>query len=133
MRRVAAVGWLLLAAVVWLTGCSTQRPPDPSRLTDIFVKDFHSDDPKGCTVADVALTHAKAQDSFRRSRVIGKRALDENYPVAPCWIEGVGAHRGQPCTWRITAAHTGTLTCGAHTAYLACPNCEDLFGTRSPA
>lgn len=119
---------LAAAMLVWLTGCSTQtETAPPTRLTEVFIKDFRSLAPTECTASDVALTHSEVETFFGRARHLTRKQVADNYPTAPCFIEGTLKTGGSLCEWRVTAAATGFILCGAQEWHYACDDCADLF------
>ena len=119
---------LATALLAWLTGCSPQaETAPPSRLTEVFVKDFRSLAPAECTTADVALTHTEAETFFKRARHMTRKQVSDNYPTAPCFIEGTLKASGRLCEWRVTAAATGYIVCDGQEWHYACDDCGDLF------
>ncbi|WP_230970221.1 hypothetical protein [Nitrogeniibacter aestuarii] len=120
---------LLIGLSLALAGCASGPARlDTTHLSAVYIADFTSSDPKGCTTADVDLTHDEAHVFFRRARQLSEKALADHYPLAPCRIEGTLKHDGQPCDFDISAAMTGSITCGERRWFFACEDCGDLFG-----
>lgn len=123
LRATFAAASLLLAAA-----CAGTQGFNATLLEEVFVKDFESDEPKGCTTADVPLGHAQARAFLQRAVELDHKTLNDNYPVAPCRLVGTARYGGRACDWSISAASTGWLECGQKRRYLACDDCKDLFG-----
>lgn len=98
-----------------------------TRLTDVFIADFTSTDPAGCTTADVNLTHSEAKAFFDRAMPMSAKQVADHYPLAPCKVEGTLKRNGQQCDFEISAAMTGQIQCGGTTWHFACDDCDDLF------
>lgn len=96
-------------------------------MESLVIKDFTSTAPAACTTADVDLTNAEARQFFQRATPVSYRQLQDDYPHAPCRLEGALLHRGQLCGWSISAAGTGSIVCGARAWYFACDDCDDLL------
>lgn len=96
-------------------------------VENLVIKDFTSSDPAACTTADVDLTNAEAHQFFQRAIQISYRQLQDDYPLAPCRLEGTLIYRGQLCAWTISAAGTGSIVCRERTWHFACDNCQDLL------
>jgi hypothetical protein len=96
-------------------------------VENLVIKDFTSSDPAACTTADVDLTNAEARQFFQRAIQISYRQLQDDYPLAPCRLEGTLTYRGQLCEWTISAAGTGSIVCRKRTWHLACDDCQDLL------
>ncbi|WP_333858877.1 hypothetical protein [Denitromonas sp.] len=125
-----------LAVALLTAACaSTSAPLDTTRLSAVYVQDFTSSEPTACTTADVDLTHAEAQAFFKRARQLDARTLSDNYPVAPCQIEGTLKAGKRLCDWQISAAATGVIRCEGDVWFFACDDCGDLFAstTSTPA
>lgn len=119
---------LLIGLSLLLGACAgAQSRLNTTQLTDVYIADFSSSEPAGCTTADVALTNDEAHVFFRKAKQLGEKALADNYPLAPCRVEGTLKRDGQPCDFQISAAMTGSITCGEHRWFFACEDCEDLF------
>lgn len=121
---------LVTALLVWLSGCSQQVEAPPARLTEVFVKDFHSLEPTACTTSDVALTHSEVETFFTRAQHMTRKQVSDNYPTAPCYIEGTLKTGDKLCEWRVTAAATGFIACGGQEWHYACDDCGDLLSDR---
>ncbi|MGQ5490237.1 hypothetical protein ACUH78_15435 [Thauera sp. ZXT1-4] len=121
-----ALGTLLVTS---LLGCSRLPPhsPPPQHLDEVFIKDFRSAAPLDCTTADVALTHTEAAIFFSRAHALSPRQIADNYPAAPCFVEGTLLADGELCDWRITAAATGLIRCGPNEWHFACDDCDDIL------
>lgn len=102
-------------------------------IGSVFVKDFISSEPSNCTTADVALTHREARLFFNRANEISYRQMADNYPYAPCHVEGTLRYRDQQCDWQISAAATGHISCGKHQWYFSCDDCDDLLKPETDA
>ena len=117
-----------LAVALLTAACvSTPAPLDTASLSAVYVQDFSSSDPAACTTADVDLTHSEAQAFFKRARQLDARTLSDNYPVAPCQIEGTLKAGKRLCDWQISAAATGVIRCDGDEWFFACDDCGDLF------
>lgn len=125
----------LAVALLTVACASTSAPLDTTRLSAVYVQDFTSSEPMACTTADVDLTHAEAQAFFKRARQLDARTLSDNYPVAPCQIEGTLKAGKRLCDWQISAAATGVIRCEGGAWFFACDDCGDLFAstTSTPA
>ena len=97
------------------------------QVADVWVKDFESLEPANCKASDVAPSHSEARQFFRRAKVLDKKTLDDNYPTAPCQVIGTLKYRSKVCEWTISAAGTGSVTCGSRTWWFACDACDDLL------
>lgn len=122
MRLVALAGMVLVSACV--TGLPAFRP---DAVRDVYLSDFESTEPQRCTPADVPGRHADAAAFFRRAKPVDAKTLHDHYEQAPCAALGVLKYQGQTCSWRITAAWTGTVRCDGHEWLLVCNDCEDLI------
>ena len=119
--------WAVIAPLT-VFGCAIAgQSPDASRITDVFIADFTSVEPRTCTTADVDLTHEEAHRFFQRASIVSKRQLADNYPVAPCKVEGTLMYSGAPCSFEISAAMTGAIRCEARVWHVTCETCTDLF------
>ena len=118
---------ILVCLCLSTTLCARPRPFSPGRLRDVYVKDFHSDEPEACMAMDVDLNHAQALAFFKRARVMDYKTLVDNYPIAPCYITGTLKYRGVLCEWKIHAGATGSIKSPRYEWYFACDNCDDLF------
>lgn len=117
-----------LAVALLTAACvSTPAPLDMASLSAVYVQDFSSSDPAACITADVDLTHSEAQAFFKRARQLDARTLSDNYPVAPCQIEGTLKAGKRLCDWQISAAATGVIRCDGDEWFFACDDCGDLF------
>lgn len=129
---IVALSWLASActpASVAPTASAAPTRTAPFPLTNVFVKDFRSSEPQQCTTADVALTHRQAAAFFERAQALSRQQVEDNYPTAPCYIDGTLTAAGQQqCDWRISAAATGFIRCGDAEWHFACDDCDDLFG-----
>lgn len=126
MTRPAPLAALLAAAC--LSACaSTGGRFDTTRISAVYIAEFTSTDPTGCTTADVDLTNDQAHVFFRKAKQLDERALADHYPLAPCKIEGTLERDGQPCDFEISAAMTGQIRCDGQRWFFACEDCEDLF------
>jgi hypothetical protein len=121
-----ALSTLLVTSLLGCAGLPPHSNP-PRHLDEVFVKDFRSIAPLDCTTADVALTHTEAATFFSRARVLSSRQIADNYPVAPCFVEGTLRADGERCDWRITAAATGFIRCGPNEWHFACDDCDELL------
>jgi hypothetical protein len=118
-----------MLAATSLSACAIAGGPlDAATLTELYIADFSSTDPAGCTTADVDLSNAQARAFFMRARQLDARALAEHYPLAPCRIEGTLKRNGAPCEFEISAAMTGSIRCDTGRWFFACDDCDDLFG-----
>ncbi|MCZ4306088.1 hypothetical protein O4G98_15245 [Zoogloeaceae bacterium G21618-S1] len=117
----------LAVALLTVACASMSAPLDTTRLSAVYVQDFTSSEPTACTTADVDLTHAEAQAFFKRARQLDARTLNDNYPVAPCQIEGTLKAGKHLCDWQISAAATGVIRCEGDAWFFACDDCGDLF------
>ena len=115
-----------LFTMALVAACAHERTWMPDKLTDTYVKDFSSND-SSCSRADVNLNHGEAEAFFKRAKNLDRHTLYDNYPVAPCYIEGTTRYRGESCDWQISAAQTGTIKCAKIELYFACDACRDLF------
>lgn len=123
--------WFATSALL-LVSCATTTPETGSLpdFAHVFVKDFQSLEPQACTTADVALTHSDAHTFLRRARVLSRAQVEDNYPTAPCFVEGTLEAEGRTCDWRITAAATGFVRCAGEPLrewHFACDDCSDLL------
>jgi hypothetical protein len=118
-----------LAAMVCLTACASSGQFAKTRISNIYVADFKSDDQSLCDAMDVPIEHAEAVAFFKRATVIDYKSYDDNYPYALCRVVGTLQYDGKPCNWEITPVATGVVTCNGHETYFACENCKDLFKT----
>ncbi|MBT0962415.1 hypothetical protein [Denitromonas iodatirespirans] len=123
----------LVVALLTAACASTSAPLDTAGLSAVFVKDFTSSEPTACTTADVDLTHSEAHAFFKRARQLDARTLSDNYPVAPCRIEGTLKAGKRLCDWQISAAATGVIRCDGAQWFFACDDCEDLFAPAASA
>ncbi len=98
-----------------------------SLIKEVWVKDFESSEPAACKAADVAPSHAQARQFFRRAKVLDAKTLNDNYPTAPCQVVGTLKYRAKHCEWTISAAATGSITCGKRTWLFACDDCDALL------
>jgi len=122
-RMMAALTALSLAA------CATaQNRFDTTRISDVYVADFSSIDPAGCTTADVDLSNDAAHVFFRKAKQLSEKAVADHYPLAPCKIEGTLKRAGEACDFEISAAMTGVIQCGGTRWHFACDECGDLLG-----
>jgi len=120
---------LVALAALGLAACATaQGRFDTARITEVYVADFSSSDPAGCTTADVDLSNDAAQAYFRQARQMREKAVADHYPLAPCKIEGTLRYDGAACDFEISAAMTGTIQCGKARWFFACDTCGDLLG-----
>jgi hypothetical protein len=123
-----AVKQLLIGLSITLAGCAiAQTRLDTTHLSEVYIADFSSTDPKACTTADVDLTNDEAHVFFRKAKQLSEKALADHYPLAPCKIEGTLKRDGQACDFEISAAMTGSITCGEERWFFACEDCGDLF------
>ncbi|MBX3678775.1 hypothetical protein [Cognatazoarcus halotolerans] len=122
-RLLIALATLVLAACATVGGRF-----DTVRITDVYVADFTSTAPAACTTADVGLSNDAAHAFFRRAKRMSEKALADNYPLAPCKIEGTLRYKGAPCDFEISAAMTGMVRCDAQRWFFACDDCRDLLG-----
>ncbi len=109
-----------------LTACSSTQT-DSLNISDVYVTDFHSDEPETCRPSDVDLSHKGAADFFKRSKEIDSKILHDHYNFAPCYIEGTLKINNQSCVWTIRAGATGEINCRDKAHIFACDDCEDLF------
>ncbi|SCX48042.1 hypothetical protein [Variovorax sp. EL159] len=116
----------LMAAAMLATSCAA---PDAA-FTNIYMADFHSDEPANCRTSDVPQSHGKAQEFFSRARQVDYKTLHDNYELAPCYVEGTLNRQGKSCDWQIRAGATGSVQCGEQKLYFACDSCNDLFGAK---
>ncbi|QID16193.1 hypothetical protein G3580_00260 [Nitrogeniibacter mangrovi] len=120
---------LIALAAIGLTACATAAGRlDTAGLSELYIADFTSTDPTGCTTADVDLSNDDAQAFFHRARQLSEKALADNYPLAPCRIEGTLKYDNMPCDFEISAAMTGVIRCERQRWHFACDDCEALFG-----
>lgn len=120
----------LPVAIVVLGLAACASAPDTLVASDvgsIVIKDFASSEPTACTTADVDLSNAEARQFFQRAIQISYRQLQDDYPHAPCHVEGTLIYRGQLCDWKISAAGTGSIVCGERAWHFACDDCDDLL------
>jgi hypothetical protein len=117
----------VVGSTVALLGCASNGYFAKDRIHETLVKDFASTD-LSCTTADVNLSHAQAEAFFKRSTLLDYKTMSDNYPIAPCYIEGTLKYKGQSCDWKTFAGHTGSITCKDQQTYFACDTCQDLFG-----
>lgn len=114
--------------VAGLAGCAgTPEFIDVRNIENPVAKGFTSREPASCTTADVDLSNAEVLQFFRRAVQVPYRQFRDDYPHAPCQLDGSLSYRGQPCGWTISAAGTGRVICGETTWYFACDDCEDLL------
>lgn len=119
---------LLLASCIGVTACASAGEFDKEGISDVYVKDFHSSEPAACRPADVPLGHGEAHAFFQRAKSMDYKTMTDNYPVAPCYIEGTLKYKGDACDWKIFAGHTGSIKCrNRQEQYFACDICKDLF------
>lgn len=117
-RAIAlAVGAMLVAS------CATRD----AAFTNVYVADFHSDEPASCRTSDVPQNHGTAREFFSRARQVDYKTLHDNYELAPCYVEGTLSRQGKSCDWQIRAGATGSVQCGEQKLYFACDSCDDLF------
>jgi hypothetical protein len=124
MKLALAIG----AVMFGLTACA--GTPEALAMRDVeslVIKDFTSSDPAACTTADVDLSNAEARQFFQRAIQVSYRQVQDDYPHAPCWLEGTLIYRGELCEWKISAAATGSVKCGERAWHFACDHCEDLL------
>lgn len=112
--------------VLALTSCAASAF-DVSKITDVYVADFSSEDIKRCRPSDVDLDHREAKAFFVRAKQIDKKTLHDHYDFAPCSIEGTLKYKSKSCNWEIRAGKTGHIACDKHVRYFACDACNDLF------
>lgn len=108
------------------SGCSTDTL-NPNNFNDVYVQDFHSDNPKECTTSDVNLSHKQAHEFFKRAKIVDRKIIHDHYQYAPCYIEGTLKYKAKSCDWRIRAGSTGYVKCGDKNWLFACDDCDDLF------
>lgn len=121
--------FLIALATLGLAACATAEGRfDTTRITDVYVADFSSTDPAGCTTADVDLSNDAAHVFFRKAKQLSEKAVADHYPLAPCKIEGTLKRDGEPCDFEISAAMTGVIQCGGTRWHFACDDCGDLIG-----
>lgn len=121
--------FLIALATLGLAACATAEGRfDTTRITDVYVADFSSTDPAGCTTADVDLSNDAAHVFFRKAKQLSEKAVADHYPLAPCKIEGTLKRDGEPCDFEISAAMTGVIQCGGTRWPFACDDCGDLIG-----
>ena len=117
----------LVALCISLSLCANPKPFFSRQIREVYVKDFHSDEPNACTTLDVDLSHAQALAFFRRAKVLDYKTMVDNYPIAPCYIMGTLKYKGVICDWKIFAGGTGSIKSPSHEWYFACDSCDDLF------
>jgi hypothetical protein len=122
-----AVKSVLLALCLSVSVFARQKPFFPKQIREVYVKDFHSDEPSSCTTLDVDLSHAQALAFFKRAKVLDYKTMVDNYPIAPCYIMGTLKYKGALCDWKIFAGGTGSIKSPSYEWYFACDNCDDLF------
>ena len=110
--------------------CASQGGMNPKSIKDLYVDDFHSDDVGNCKTSDVDLNHLQARLFFQRARIVEYKIIHDHYELAPCYLEGPLAYKSEPCTWKIRAGATGSISCGDKEWYFVCDNCEDLFESK---
>lgn len=115
---------IALAVIAMLAASCATRD---AAFTNIYVADFHSDEPARCRTSDVPQNHGKAQAFFSRARQVDYKTLHDNYELAPCYVEGTLNRQGKSCDWQIRAGATGSVQCGEQKLYFACDSCDDLF------
>jgi len=98
-----------------------------SDFAEVYVQDFHSDEPESCTNADVSLSHAQARQFFVRSRPVSSRAIHDHHDVAPCYLEGTMRFRGRLADWKIQPSGIGLIIQGGRTRYYVCDSCDAMF------
>lgn len=128
----SAIAAPLFGLALLFAGCATTagETEAPSALSEVFVKDFRSLEPLTCTTTDVALTHSDAHTFFQRAQTLTRAQVEDNYPTAPCFVEGTLRMNGGICDWRITAAATGFIRCEGPPQrewHFACDDCGDLL------
>lgn len=118
----------LAAAMFALVACAgTAENPAITDVENLVIKDFTSSDPHACTTADVDLTNTEVRQFFQRASQLSYRQLQDDYPHAPCRLEGTLIYRGKLCQWSISAAGTGSIVCGESSWHFACDDCQDLL------
>jgi hypothetical protein len=117
-----------------LTGCAGifASRMDLDNIHDVYVADFHSNDPEMCRPSDVPLNHSRARKFFQRARIVDYRTIHDHYDVAPCYAEGTFSYQSQVCDWTIDAGAIAEIKCGKHTWYAVCDDCKDLFEDTTP-
>jgi hypothetical protein len=123
MRRISAAVCFALASVA-VHAAETFKP---AAISEVWVKDFESLEPERCKASDVNPSHSQAKKFFQRSKILDKKTWSDNYPTAPCQVVGTLQYRGAQCDWTISAAATGTVTCGKRTWFFACDECDALL------
>lgn len=118
---------IIISLVLLFPLACTAGTPNPAKFKDVYVQDFHSDEPKRCTTADVELSHKQAHEFFNRAKVVSHKTLHDHYEHAPCYIEGTLKYKSKSCDWKIRASATGEITCGSETWFFACDDCKELF------
>jgi len=96
-------------------------------FAEVYVQDFHSDEPESCTNADVSLSHAQARQFFARSKQVSPRVIHDHYDIAPCYLEGTMKFRGRLADWQIQPSGVGVIMQGGRTRYFVCERCDEMF------
>lgn len=123
-------GRLLFVLVSLLFSSHAAAQLDMRKILDVYVDDFHSDEPDRCRPSDVNLSHREAREFFLRSKQVSAKVLHDHYDYAPCYVEGTLKYRAMSCTWQIRAGATARITCGKRTWHFACDACDDLLRPR---
>lgn len=120
-RLVAIVAFALVSCV------GASETFDAAAITESWVKDFESTDPKSCKKSDVDPSHSDVRRYFQRAKVLDEKTLNDNYPVAPCYSMGVLKYKAEWCNWTISASSTGTIACSKRKWFFACDDCDELL------
>lgn len=120
------IKYLLLIFMIFMVSCASSAM-DSSKINDLYVDSFHSDDIKSCVTSDVELNHSQAREFFKKARQVTYKVIHDHYQIAPCYIEGPLKYKGRPCSWKIRPGNTGSISCGNETWYFVCDECEYLY------
>jgi hypothetical protein len=130
MKKTGIAQQVLVGALLTglLTACAAADKRQ-MQISNVYVKDFQSDDKQLCRPSDVPLDNKRARDFFRRARQVDYKVIfdGDDYPWAPCYVEGTLKYRNSTCKWEIRAGATGQIKCDKKTRYFVCDDCEGLF------
>jgi hypothetical protein len=118
---------LLLPIICLLLASCTYFQGSNQEISEVYVKDFQTEDMDSCKPSDVDLNNNEAKIFFLKSRKVDYKVIHDNYNVAPCFIEGVLKSSGRICNWKIQASSIGNMECNGDVTYFVCDQCEDLF------
>ncbi len=117
---------MVAVVAIFLASCANIISQD-SKITDVYVADFGSEDIERCRPSDVDLNHSEAREFFLRAREVDYKVIHDHYNYAPCYIEGTLKYNYMNCEWEIRAGATGEIKCNQNINYFVCDTCEDLF------